>query len=80
MLDERVIWIWCQKYAESACDVDFWVFTQNTLRHQYQTPHIKVHITLCQHVLHCQFLSIVIREFDITILEPIQYWSLISVI
>lgn len=38
--------------------VDFWVFTQNILRHHYQTPHKNVHITLCQHVLqNCQFLG-----------------------
>lgn len=36
--------------------VDFWVFTKNILRHQHQTIHIKMRITLYQHVLkNCQF-------------------------
>jgi hypothetical protein len=40
--------------------VDIWVFTQSIKRNQYQTSHIKMHITLCQHVLQkCRFLNLV---------------------
>jgi hypothetical protein len=38
--------------------VDFRVLTQHILRHKFRTPHMKVHITLCEHALqNCQFHS-----------------------
>ena len=52
--------------------VEFWAFTQNISRHQYQTPHIKVHVTFFSMSYKNVNFMFLVREFDTTILQPTQ--------